>query len=61
MRDFPQVPRQLLDALAKAFPDKAIRDPNATAGEVGAVAGNQQVIDFLRRKYEAQNPIKDER
>lgn len=59
MKDFPAVPELLLKALEEAFPDKAPRNPNLTPGEVGQLAGEQKVLDFLRQRFSKQNRMNE--
>ena len=49
----PEIPKGLLDALAKAFPDEAPRN-DLGAFEFGRRAGPQEVLDVLRQSFKKQ-------
>lgn len=53
--EFPSVPEDLLNALEKAFPNTLPSDTKITLNEVNVRQGQQQVIAFLRIRYERQN------
>jgi hypothetical protein len=48
---FPEIPRGLIDALEKQFPDKALRHDDGGLFSFGALAGEQRVMDLLRRHF----------
>ena len=50
---FPEIPKVLLDALEKQFPDKAPRD-DVGSFVFGVKAGEQNVLDTLRHHYKKQ-------
>lgn len=50
----PVISEGLIDMLDRAFPDKAPRDPNLSAGEIGVLVGQQQVLDHLRAQLKKQ-------
>lgn len=54
VKDFPYIPEDMMRALEAAFPDKAPRNPDLSAGAVGMMAGQQSVLDFLRHRLSLQ-------
>ena len=52
--DPPRVPKDLLDALSAAFPDRGPR-PDAFDRDIWIACGRRQVIEFLLVKYQQQN------
>lgn len=57
MKQFPLITEALIEALEERFPDKAPRSLDLTLSAVGAMTGQQQVLDFLRSQYARQNPM----
>lgn len=51
---FPQIPAGLISALDKLFPDQAPRSDPGGLFEFGRLAGQQEVIDLLRRHQHKQ-------
>lgn len=51
----PPIPRDLLEYLQKVFPDRLPDSPMASAEEVAALVGNQQVIRHLKVQAEKQS------
>lgn len=54
MKRFPFVSDEFLKALEEAFPDKAPRK-EPSMFDVGATAGEQRVLDFIRKHHSKQN------
>lgn len=54
MNTFPEVSEEFLTALSKQFSDRC-PDVGTSMEEVNARAGEQRVIQFLRRMHEEQN------
>lgn len=52
---FPTIPKDLLEALEKVYPNKLPDNPKVTLSEVNFAQGQQQVVTFLRTQYERQN------
>lgn len=52
---FPNVPRELLVALEKRFPNILPVDPHITINEVNIRQGQQEVIRLLRSRFDIQN------
>lgn len=57
MRKFPFIPDDLMKALEEHFPDKAPRAATDSVCELGIMIGQQQVMDFIRRMHDRQNPL----
>ena len=49
------VPEKTMEALERAFPDRAPRDTDLSLTEAHRLIGQQQVMDFLRRHFQQQN------
>jgi len=55
MKRFPTISDELLKALEAHFPDRANRYLGLTPAEMGALVGEQRVLDLLRRHHNQQN------
>lgn len=54
-KSFTVVSEILLQALEGAFPDQLPTSINTSQAELGQLVGQQDVIRFLRKKFEEQN------
>ena len=49
------IPEQTMQAIERAFPDRAPRDTDLSLTEAHRLIGQQQVMDFLRHHFQQQN------
>lgn len=54
METLPVIPKDLLDALDKRFPERC-PDPSWSDREVWVRVGERQVVRFLKRMFDQQN------